>query len=418
MVMAPSAEQQIEDWSRALQSAPAGQRFVVCGGGTKPSLLTGAAEVPSVSGGPGGSGSAESSRSAVNVGGVPPQTLDTRGLSGIIEYRPAEFTITAYAGTPVSAVLDALAEHHQYLPFESPFHVATGPDEGAAGSDQSRRSELAMRTTVGGLVAAGINGPGRLRHGGIRDFILEVRYLDGDGAIRRGGRRVVKNAAGFDIPKLLVGSCGRLGVILDVTFKVFPQPVDYLSMRVMSENVDSTIEIIATLATHPWDLDALEVQPDGSVLVRLAGYSDALIKHGQRIQSRLSKYYSSFLTGPQQHQAWTAYADWLWGEADHAVARVPISLRGLFELDESLDEMEIERAYGSGGNVAWLRWLPNSENPGTRLKRLHKALCEVKRGGQLIQGPGSISWLGTFPGEAFYQRLKNIFDPRGRLGNF
>lgn len=423
--MTPVAEQQIDDWSQALRSAPVGQRFLVRGGGTKPSLLTGTLDARIGSSLPSGTGStehgrsvAESGRSVAEPSGGPPQALDTRGLSGIIEYRPAEFTITAYAGTPVSVVLETLAEHRQYLPFESPFHVATGPEEGSDELGRSRRGDLANRTTIGGLVAAGINGPGRLRHGGLRDFILEVRYLDGDGAIRRGGRRVVKNAAGFDIPKLLVGSCGRLGVILDVTFKVFPKPLDYLTLRVMSENIDSTVEIIATLTTHPWDLDALEVQPDGSVLIRLAGHSDALVKHGQRIQSRLSKYYSSFLTGPQQHQAWTASADWLWGEADHAVARVPVSLRGLFDLDESLDEMEIERAYGSGGNVAWLRWLPSGENPGTRLKRLHKCLCEVKCCGQVIQGLGLGSWLGAFPGQAFYQHLKNVFDPRGRLGNF
>ena len=216
----------------------------------------------------------------------------------------------------------------------------------------------------------------------------------------------------------MVGSCGRLGVLVDVTFKVFPQPTDYLTMHVMSENMDSTVEIIATLGTHPWDLDALEVQPDGSVLIRLAGHPDALVKHGQRIQSRLSKFYSSFLTGPQQQKVWNAYADWLWGQADQAVVRVPVSLRGLFDLDEQFDEMDIQRAYGSGGHVAWLRWQPGNETPGTRFKRLHKYLLEAKRSGQVIQGPGPATWLGAFPGQVFYQRLKNVFDPRGRLGNF
>lgn len=423
--MRSEAEKQIEAWSRELREAPVGQSFVVRGGGTKPGLASANAGFAAAPTGPvadegwvrqprSSDGLVAASQSVDPVATVP-RTLDLGGLQGVIEYCPAEFTITVYAGTPVTQVLETLREHGQYLPFESPYHGATARDE-TVGNTQ--RQDLAARTTVGGLVAAGINGPGRLRHGGIRDFILEVRYLDGDGVIRRGGRRVVKNAAGFDIPKLMVGSCGRLGVLLDVTFKVFPQPTDYLTMRVMSENVDSTVEILATLATHPWDLDALEVQPDGSVLIRLAGHSDALVKHGQRIQSRLSKFYSSFLTGPQQQQVWSAYADWLWGQADQALVRVPVSLRCLFDFDEQLDEMDIQRAYGSGGHVAWLRWQPSPENPGTRFKRLHKYLVETKRGGQLIQGPGPTTWLGDFPGQAFYQRLKNVFDPRGRLGNF
>ena len=93
----------------------------------------------------------------------------------------------------------------QYLPFD--------PMLSAAGA------------TIGGTVAAGISGPGRYRYGGIRDFLLGVQFISSDGAVINAGGKVVKNAAGFDIPKLLVGSLGRLGVMTELTFKVFPQPV-------------------------------------------------------------------------------------------------------------------------------------------------------------------------------------------------
>jgi glycolate oxidase FAD binding subunit len=257
-----------------------------------------------------------------------------------------------------------------------------------------------------------------MRHGGLRDFILEVRYLDGQGCVRRGGRRVVKNAAGFDIPKLMVGSCGRMGILLDVTFKVFPRPRDYLTLHLMSENIDSTVEILSTLQTHPWDLDAIEIQPDGSILARFAGYAEALIKHGQRIQSRLSKYYSSFLTGAQQHHAWTAYADWLWGRPNQCLVKVPIALRKIFDLDEDLEEMEIQRAYGSGGNVAWLQWSLAEETQAARLRRLHKLLVENNLTGQVLQGPSPQIFWGTQPEASFRQRLKSVFDPDCRLGSY
>ena len=102
--------------------------------------------------------------------------LDVSGLSGVLEYEPGEFTFTALAGTPVAAVNRLLAEHGQYLPFD-PLLAEAG-------------------ATLGGTVAAGLSGSGRYRFGGVRDFILGVRFVDGAGALVRGGGKVVKNAAG------------------------------------------------------------------------------------------------------------------------------------------------------------------------------------------------------------------------------
>ncbi len=405
MPVTTDCETQIEDWARMLQQAPLDQGFLIQGGGTKPAMLPWSTSTESTL--------TDQTHGPVKSSSRPVQVIRTTDLSGIIEYCPAEFTITAYAGTPVSEVLAVLREHGQYLPFESPYHVPTGET-----IDSPLRADLASRTTIGGLLAAGINGPGRLRHGGLRDFILEVRYIDGTGTVRRGGRRVVKNAAGFDIPKLMVGSCGRFGVIVDVTFKVFPQPRDYMTLHVMTEHIESTVEIISTLMTHPWDLDAIEVQPEGSVLVRLSGHTDALVKHGQRIQSRLSKYYSSYLTGLQQHQAWSAYADGLWGQHGVCLVKVPLAIRQMFELDEVSEELEIRRAFGSGGNVAWLQWDLVLENQLARLKRLHKVMLDLQVLGQVVQGPSVHPFCGVAPGRSFFERLKSVFDPHGRLGMF
>ncbi len=411
MAMTVSCETQIQAWAELLRKAPPEQGFNIRGGGTKPALqpwaMTEGQALPS------------ELRRPVKDDLLPTQEIATDQLRGIIEYCPAEFTMTVYAGTPVGDVMAALHEHGQYLPFESPYHVPTGAEPAReGGSDSSTRLELASRTTIGGLLAAGINGPGRLRHGGLRDFVLEVRYLDGVGELRHGGRRVVKNAAGFDIPKLMVGSCGRLGLIVDVTFKVFPQPRDYMTLHFMPEQLAATTEIISTLMTHPWDLDAIEVAVDGSVLVRLSGHTDALVKHGQRIQNRLSKYYSSFLTGGQQHQAWAAHADWMWGGANTTLVKVPLGLRRIFDLEEVLDELEIRRAYGSAGNVAWLQWDTVIESQSARLKRLHKQMLELRMLGQVVRGPRSHSFCGSAVGQPFFERLKSVFDPPGRLGIF
>jgi glycolate oxidase FAD binding subunit len=145
--------------------------------------------------------------------------ISTRQLRGITQYEPAEFTFTALAGTPLTAIAEALAARGQYLPFD-PMLVEAG-------------------ATLGGTVAAGLSGPGRFRFGGIRDFILGVRFVDGSGRLLRMGGKVVKNAAGFDLPKFLVGSLGRFGVLAEMTFKVFPRPAASLTLTLDTPDPES-----------------------------------------------------------------------------------------------------------------------------------------------------------------------------------
>ena len=130
-----------------------------------------------------------------------PEVLDTRGWHGILAYEPSELVITARAGTPLRLLQQTLAEAGQYLPFESPIH-------GAA--------------TLGGMVAAGLSGPGRMTAGAVRDFVLGATLMDGAGEIKRFGGTVMKNVAGYDVARALTGSMGTLGLLLDVSIKTLP----------------------------------------------------------------------------------------------------------------------------------------------------------------------------------------------------
>jgi len=136
--------------------------------------------------------------------------LDLTAWTGITDYQPDEYTITVRSGTPVAAVTDVLKENGQYLPFD-PVLVEAG-------------------ATIGGSVASGLNGPGRYRYGGVRDFLLGVKFLDWKGDLVSGGGRVVKNAAGFDLPKLMIGSLGMYGGLVELTFKVFPCPTSTITV--------------------------------------------------------------------------------------------------------------------------------------------------------------------------------------------
>ncbi len=150
--------------------------------------------------------------------------IDVTGLSGVIEYEPGEYTFTAYAGTRLSIIAAVLAEHGQFLPFDPPL--------------------MRAGATLGGTVAGGLSGPGRYRYGGVRDFILGVRYVDCSGELIRAGGKVVKNAAGFDIPKLMAGSLGMFGVLAELTFKVFPAPQAYATLVVQCIDPGEAVDVL------------------------------------------------------------------------------------------------------------------------------------------------------------------------------
>jgi len=129
--------------------------------------------------------------------------LSTERLSGFEIYEPADVTLTAKAGTPLADVNAALGAHRQWLPFDPP-HVAN--------------------RTLGGLVASGESGAVATLYGELRNHVLGATLVCGDGRVIRLGGRVVKNVAGFDLLRPVVGSRGRLGVITSVCLRAFPIP--------------------------------------------------------------------------------------------------------------------------------------------------------------------------------------------------
>ena len=130
--------------------------------------------------------------------------LDTRAYRGIVSYEPTELVVTARCGTPLAELEAALAQRGQFLACEPP--------------------RFAPGTTVGGAVASGLSGSRRATAGSVRDFVLGVKVMDGEGRVLNFGGQVMKNVAGFDVSRLMVGSLGTLGLILEVSLKVLPLP--------------------------------------------------------------------------------------------------------------------------------------------------------------------------------------------------
>ncbi|WMD23369.1 glycolate oxidase subunit GlcE [Achromobacter seleniivolatilans] len=193
--------------------------------------------------------------------------LDMTPYRGIVSYHPSELVVTVRAGTPLAELEAALAENGQMLAFEPPHF---GPS-----------------ATVGGCVAAGLSGPRRMSAGALRDFVLGVRLLDSDGRFLSFGGEVMKNVAGYDVSRLLAGSHGIFGAILDVSMKVVPRPMEELTL-LMPATQAQALSSFSLWRGKPLPISAsswtgADEHGEGVVHVRLSGAPPAIASARQVI---------------------------------------------------------------------------------------------------------------------------------------
>lgn len=184
--------------------------------------------------------------------------LDVSAYRGVINYQPSELVITARAGTPLKEIEELLGEQRQMLAFEPP---RFGPS-----------------STIGGCVAAGLSGPRRMMAGSLRDFVLGATLLDASGALLHFGGEVMKNVAGYDVPRLLAGSLGIFGPLIDVSLKVAPQPIAEATVELEMDE-ERALAQFAAWRRMPLPISASawhEVHGQGVLRVRLSGSDAAL----------------------------------------------------------------------------------------------------------------------------------------------
>lgn len=354
----------VDELQRLVADCPPGRRLLPVAGATKPAL-------------------SRSDRDDV-------EALDVSGLRGLVEYDPAELTFTARAATPVAEVADALAEHDQHLPFDPPL--------GAAGA------------TLGGVVAAGTSGSGALRHGGVRDFVIGVRFVDGTGRLITGGGKVVKNAAGFDLPKLMVGGMGRLGVMVQLSFKVFPRPRATTTLQFSLADTGTAGAMAAAVAGGPRELDAIDVLPGGRLLVRLGGDAEALPARAARLAAAVGTQ-PVRIEGEAERELWREAAELRWVPAGAAVVRVACNPHTAGGLEAAVlgtpgASLRLARACDSG----WVAW-----PAGAALAELDEALVRLGLTGMVLTGPPGGGLLGRPVGGAFAERVRRALDPHDRF---
>lgn len=311
-------------------------------------------------------------------------------LNGVLNYQPQEFTFTALAGTSVLDVSQLLAAHGQYLPFDPPL--------------------MARGATLGGTLAAGLSGAGRYRYGGARDFVLGVRFINGHGEIIRGGSNVVKNAAGFDLPKLMVGSLGRIGALVEATLKVFPLPIACRTVVRTFQTLPVALQAMAQLAVSKVELQALDVLPgdDGAatVLARLGGLPAALSARCERLRQALGG--GDVFTDKDDEKFWREAREFHWLMTGESLVKVPVTPSQIAPLDDWLGQEGCARRYSVGGNLAWLAWRGDIEP-------LHNALRRLALRGLVVMGDVRSPLIGAEGATGMERRVKAALDPDGKF---
>jgi len=203
--------------------------------------------------------------------GAPPSrydvALDTTRLDHIGAYDPSDLTLSVEPGIPLQRLAGVLAGHKQFLPLAVPF---------------------LGRATAGGTIAAGVHSPLRQAYGTARDFLLGVEFVTGDGALVKSGGAVVKNVAGYDLHKLMIGSLGTLGILTKINFRTFPAPASTRVFASSFDTVDGVLEMRRRVALSPLRPLTLEILSSGTVEM-LASNLAARIEPGPAPGDRLQK---------------------------------------------------------------------------------------------------------------------------------
>jgi glycolate oxidase FAD binding subunit len=316
------------------------------------------------------------------------EILGTTALSGVISYEPSELVVTALAGTSLAELEAQLAAQGQCLAFEPP-HFSTN-------------------STVGGMVASGLSGPARASVGAVRDYVLGVKLINGKGEHLTFGGQVMKNVAGYDVSRLMVGAMGTLGLLTEVSLKVLPiAPLEATLKFDMTQT--EALNKLNIWGGQPLPLNAsrwLEESGKGALYLRLRGAVAA-------VESACAKLGGERLSQTQATADWQLCRDqqlpWFKQRSDaQDLWRLSVP-----QTTPALDSPDAPLIEWHGGQ----RWVRADAEHGQRLRELatkaggHATLFIAAR----AYKKGSIARFDTLkpPLNRIHSELKREFDPKG-----
>jgi len=341
--------------------------------------------------------------------GAPPSRLDallrTRKLARIREHSPSDQIVAVEAGMILAELQRQLASHGQRLALDPPF---------------------ADRATVGGIVAASCHGPRRLRFGVPRDLVIGITIVRADGVVAHGGGKVVKNVAGFDLPRLFCGSLGTLGLIAEVVFRLHPLPEASATAVFDGLAADEVARVMPTLrelGVEPVAATAFEERGRFTLLVRFEGFAPGVRDQVERALVKVGR--GAEAVGPGEAALWARH-DALQDDVDvrcrasFAPAGLAKALAALAPLAGALEGggLVVHPALGLALLSGNLR---DAEAAGRAIGAARPHLASLGNGSLvLMAAPSALRaradvWGPDPGGIAVMRRLKHELDPDARL---
>ncbi len=336
------------------------------------------------------------------------ELLDVSALSGIVSYEPSELVVTVRAGTPLLELQAVLAEKGQCLAFEPPRFGGSAAEGSSA--------------TCGGMVAAGLSGPARASAGAVRDFVLGVTLLNGRSELLTFGGQVIKNVAGYDVSRLMVGALGTLGLLTEISLKVLPCALAEATLTCGGLNQKAALDLLNRWGGQPlplnascWLFDASASPPRDYLFVRLRGAVAAVEAACPRMMADLQALGGDTLRmdNAQAGPDWDACRD-----QTLPFFRPPAPELGLWRLSVPQTAPVLALPYAQfiewHGGQRWL-WAPLSAH-----EQLRQAATMVGGTATLFRSPAADKAESAVRFNPLsqalhriHQRLKHEFDPAG-----
>jgi glycolate oxidase FAD binding subunit len=333
---------------------------------------------------------------------------DLRRLDAVLEHNPDDMTVTVQAGCVAGALAARLSAHRQSLPVD-PFGWQT--------------------RTLGGLAATAASGPLRLRYGALRDLLLGVRFVQADGVITWGGAKVVKSVTGYDVPKLMVGALGTLGVLAELTLRLHPAPEHEGTWLASFTALPHAQDCVAALLESTVQPSRVEVL-DGRALAACGlpvsagalAISIGTVEPAVRAQETLLRAIVQRARGALQSMGtsfWRTYDRALRGPVALRIGTVPSRLAATLAVTAGVLPQLTLAGSALLGTLHAVGPAPTTDELAAALARLRAAVADVDGGVVLERGPRALRaavdpW-GPTPALELMRAIKREFDPRGVL---
>jgi glycolate dehydrogenase FAD-binding subunit len=349
-------------------------------------------------------------------------TLDMSVVTGVTLYEPAELVLSARAGTPIAEIEKLLDENGQQLGFEP---LDYGPLFG----------EPAGRGTIGGVIAANVSGPRRIKAGAARDHFLGVAAVTGRGDSIKSGGRVVKNVTGYDLCKLFAGSWGTLAVMTDITVKVLPKPETEASVLVAELDDSRACATMAAAMGSPYDVSGAAFLPDhvaswfvglpkpeSTVVLRLEGHAPSVAQRKESLAQAMRPFGTvTIVDAGLSRSLWDGIRELspfvCAASRERPLWRISTPPARGHELAAAITPAA-QMFYDWAGGLSWVA-MPIADEPDAAAVR--GAVAEIGGHATLIRAPASVrASLDVFAPQtaamaALSKRVKESFDPKGVL---